>query len=184
MSLWSWWGKNPVNSRKKSSKLTGYSLESLPMYHLGKRCNHCGIHTVPFESKFESKFEPLQIFWQLVPKAITGEHWRFWRQNQWPSSWGRARLAGRASANTGRFQVCGSRCVPRPARLRKVCGHSCDTDSVRESKRFICCVCFGPWRFFMGKEISIDFARPFDRPKPLILMITGLSAVVSKLKKV
>ena len=38
---------------------------------------------------------------------------------------------GRASTNTGRFRVGGSRCGPRPVRLRKTCYHSCDTDSVR-----------------------------------------------------
>ena len=65
---------------------------------------------------------------------------KFWLQNQWPSSWGRAPAqlgrVGRASTNTGRFRVGGSRCGPRPARLRKTCYHSCDTDSVQESTRF------------------------------------------------
>ena len=41
--------------------------------------------------------------------------------------------AGRtARSNTGRFRVGCSRCWPRPARLRKTCYHSCDTDSVGE----------------------------------------------------
>ena len=92
------------------------------------------------EFKFESKFKPLQVIWQSLPKAVPEDNRRFRGQNQWPSSWGRApaRLAqvGRASTNTGRFRVGGSRCGPRPARLRKTCYHSCYTDSVQESKRF------------------------------------------------
>ena len=88
------------------------------------------------EFKFESKFEPLQVIWQSFRRLFqTFDHRRFRRQNQRPSSWGRcpALLAwvGRASTNTGHFRVGGSRCGPRPARLRKTCYHSCDTDSVR-----------------------------------------------------
>ena len=53
-------------------------------------------------------------------------------RNQWQSSWGRdlAQLGrvGRASTNTGRFWVDGSRCEPRPARLRKKCYHSSDAN--------------------------------------------------------
>ena len=92
------------------------------------------------EFKFESKFEPLPVIWQSLPKAVPEDNRRFRGQNQWPSSWGRApaRLAhvGRASTNTGRFRVGDSRCGQRPARLRKTCYHSCDTDSVQESTRF------------------------------------------------
>ena len=63
-------------------------------------------------------------------------------------------LVWRASTNTGCFQVGGSRCWPawpRLARLRKTCYHSCDTDSVRQSKRFKCIVNMGPLRviFFL-----------------------------------
>ena len=76
----------------------------------------------------------------ISPKAVPEGNRRFRGQNQRPSSWGRspALLArvGRASTNTGRFRVGGSRCGPRPARLRKTCYHSCDTDSVQESTRF------------------------------------------------
>ena len=65
---------------------------------------------------------------------------RIWLRNQQPSSWGRAPAqlgrVGLASTNTGRFRVGGSRCGQRQARLRKMCYHSCDTDSVRQSKRF------------------------------------------------
>ena len=99
------------------------------------------------EFKFESKFEPLQVIWQSLPKAVPEDNRRFRGQNQWPSSWGRApaRLAhvGRASTNTGRFRVGDSRCGQRPARLRKTCYHSCDTDSVQELTRFCCFVNFG-----------------------------------------
>ena len=92
------------------------------------------------EFKFESKFEPLQVIWQSLPKAIPEDNRRFWLQNQWQCSWGRAlaqlERVGLARSNTGRFRVGGSRCWPRQARLRKTCYHSCDTDSVRQSKRF------------------------------------------------
>ena len=47
---------------------------------------------------------------------------------------------GRAGTNTSVSELApqlgGSRCRPRPARLRKICCHSCHTDSVQESKRF------------------------------------------------
>ena len=72
--------------------------------------------------------------WQSLPKAIREDNRRMWLQYQWPSAWGRAPAqlgrVGRASANTGRFLVGGSRCGPRPVRLKKTCFHSCDTDSV------------------------------------------------------
>ena len=78
------------------------------------------------------------VIWQSLLKAVREDNQRIWLQNQWPSSWGRALAqlgrVGRASTNTGRFRVGGSRCGPRQARLRKTCYHSCDTDSVRESK--------------------------------------------------
>ena len=97
----------------------------------------------------EFKFEPLPT---ISPKTVPDGNRRFRGQNQRPSSWGRspALLArvGRASTNTGRFRVGGSRCGPRPARLRKTCYHSCDTDSVpvllQESSRFWRFVNFGP----------------------------------------
>ena len=42
------------------------------------------------EFKFESKFEPLQIILQSLLKAIPEDNLRFWLQNQWQSSLGRA----------------------------------------------------------------------------------------------
>ena len=95
------------------------------------------------EFKFESKFKPLLFIWQSLLKSVPednrrfrGQNRRFRGQNQWPSSWGStpARLArvGRASTNTGRFRVGSSRCGPRP----KTYCHSCDTDLVRELRRF------------------------------------------------
>ena len=76
------------------------------------------------------------FIWQSLPE----DNRRFRGQNLWPSCWGRAlaRLArvGQARTNTGRFRVGCSRCGQRPARLRKTYFRSCDTDSVRESKRF------------------------------------------------
>ena len=41
-----------------------------------------------------------------------------------------------ASANIWCFRVCCSRCWQRPARLKKTCYHSFDTDSVQEQIRF------------------------------------------------
>ena len=68
----------------------------------------------------------------ISPKAVPEGNRRFRGQNQRPSSLGRspALLArvGRASTNTGRSRVGGSRCWTRPARLRKTCYHSCYTD--------------------------------------------------------
>ena len=92
------------------------------------------------ELKFESKFEPLLVIWQSLPKTVPEDNRRFRGQNQRPSSWGSALAqfgrVGRASTNVGRFRVGGSLCGPRLARLRKTCYHSCDTNLVRESKRF------------------------------------------------
>ena len=89
------------------------------------------------EFKFQSKFEPLQAIWQSLPKAVQEDNWRFWLQNQWPSSWGSAPaqlgLVGLASTNTGHFLVCCSCCRLLPARLRGKCYHSCDIDSVWKS---------------------------------------------------
>ena len=90
------------------------------------------------EFKFESKFEPLQVIWQSLRKAIPEDNRRFRGQNQLSSSWGHFLAVGRASTNlnTRRFRVGGIRCWPRQARLRKTCYHSCYTDSVQESTRF------------------------------------------------
>ena len=76
----------------------------------------------------------------ISPKAVPEGNRMFRGQNRRPSSWGRSPAVlvrvGRASTNTGRFRVCGSRCRPRPARLRKTCYHSCNTDWVQEPIRF------------------------------------------------
>ena len=75
-------------------------------------------------------------------KAVPESNRRFRGQNQLPSSWGCSpgpallALVGQASTNTGRFQVCCSRCLQRQASLRKTCYHSCYTDSVQDSTRF------------------------------------------------
>ena len=78
--------------------------------------------------------------WQSLPNAIPEDSRRFWLQNQWLSSLGHALAqlgrVGRARSNTGRFWVGDSHCWQRQARLRKTCYHSCDTDSVHESKKF------------------------------------------------
>ena len=78
-------------------------------------------------------------------------------QNQRPSSWGRSPAllgrVGRASTNTGRFPVGGSRCGQRPARLRKPCYHSCYTDSVQDSKKVLMLCKFQAAFFFMWNEI-------------------------------
>ena len=61
------------------------------------------------EIKFESKFEPLPFIWQSLAKAIPEDNRRFWLQNQWQSSWGRAPAqpgAGR-SVPDGRDQTKG-----------------------------------------------------------------------------
>ena len=89
------------------------------------------------EFKFESKFEPLPT--SAGHLAIIPEGY-FRRQSKDLTAKSMAKLlgrrVGRASTNTGRFRVGGSRCGPRPARLRKTHYHSCDTDLVRELKRF------------------------------------------------
>ena len=72
--------------------------------------------------KFESQFEPLPVIWQSL-RRLFHKVIRFRGQNQRPSSSGRSPAplsqVGRASTNTGRFLVGGSRCGPRPARLKK-----------------------------------------------------------------
>ena len=92
------------------------------------------------EFKFESKFEPLQVIWSWLQKAIPEDNRRFWLQNQMPSSQSSApALLGRirpASTNTGRCLIGSSRCRLLPARLKKMCYQSCNIDSVWESTRF------------------------------------------------
>ena len=85
--------------------------------------------------KFESKFEPLPVILQylrrLFHKVIEGLEGKI--HGQAPALLAQV---GRASTNTGRSQVGGSRCGQRPARLRKTCYHSFDTDSVQEPIKF------------------------------------------------
>ena len=125
-----WRSKKNSNSTQFIELYFGVSEQIKPLQPIGQAA----------EFKFESKFEPLPVIWQSLPKAVPEDNRRFRGQNQWPSSWGRApaRLAqvGRASTNTGRFRVGGSRCGPRPARLRKTYYYSCDTYLVRELKGF------------------------------------------------
>ena len=88
------------------------------------------------EFKFESKFEPLPVIWQSLPrlfqKVIEGLEGKINGQalraalRLCPS--GSVRSDGRAQ-NTGRFRVGGSRCGQRPGRLKKTCYQSCDADS-------------------------------------------------------
>ena len=112
------------------------------------------------EFKFESKFEPLQVIWQslrrLCQKTIEGLEGKINGQTLGAAlrlclrgSKGRAQTHG----VSWHFRVGGSRCGPPPARLKKTCYHSCDTDSVQEStsleqgfNAFNCFVDFGPRR--------------------------------------
>ena len=128
-----WHSKSNSNSTQFIELLGGVSEQIKPLQSFGQAA----------EFNFESKFEPLQtseVVWQSLPKTIREDNQRIWLQNQWPSAWGRALAqlgrVERARTNTLRFRVGGSRCWQRQARLRKMCYHSCDTDSVRESKRF------------------------------------------------
>ena len=125
-----WLSKKNSNSTQFIELYFGVSEQIKPLQPIGQAA----------EFKFESKFEPLPVIWQSLPKAVPEDNRRFRGQNQWPSSWGRAPAwlaqVGRASTNTGRFRVSGSRCGPRPARLRKTYYYSCDTDLVRELKGF------------------------------------------------
>ena len=57
------------------------------------------------EFKFESKFEPLQVIWQSLPKAVPEDNRRFRGQNQWPSSWGRAPASVKLHVSIGKYWV-------------------------------------------------------------------------------
>ena len=139
------------------------------------------------EFKFESKFEHPAGHLAILPKAVPEGIRRFRGQNLRPSSWGSSQAllgrVGRASTNTGRFPVGGSRCGQQQARLRKTCYYSCDTDSVQEAKRFQCFVnnvkfgqrrvilisCkFGLWQvifFSCETKFLMELARSCRRPK-------------------
>ena len=98
------------------------------------------------EFKFESKFEPLPVIWQslwrLFQKIIEGLGEKSTAKHL-GASWGRspALLArvGRVSTNTGRFQVCWSRCWLQQAHLRKTCYHLWYWLSSRVNKVLILC---------------------------------------------
>ena len=94
------------------------------------------------ELNFESKFEPLPVIWQSLPKAVPEENRRFWLQNQCLSS---LDLAPAQLGRVGRRSSC---CWQQPARLRKTWCHSFYADSVQEYNKvlmickfraFICC---------------------------------------------
>ena len=117
------------------------------------------------EFKFESKFEPLQVIWQSLPKAIWEDNRRFWLQNlrmakllgtrsgtAWAGRTGEHKH--RAFAGRRRAVAAGrDRLAAAAARLKKTCYHSCDTDLVWESKRFFFFTWFDDdvnWIFFDG----------------------------------
>ena len=124
-----WRSKKNSNCTQFIELCSGVSEQIKPLHPIGQAA----------EFTFESKFEPLPIIWQSLPKAIPRDIREFLLQNQWPSSWSSAPAqlgrVGRASTKTGLFRVGGSRCWQQQAPLRKTCYHSCDTDSVWESKR-------------------------------------------------
>ena len=76
----------------------------------------------------------------ITPEGCSRRQSVVFTSNEWPSSWGSAPaqlgLVGRASTYTGRCQVDGSRWGQLLGRLRQRCYHSCDTNFIRESKRF------------------------------------------------
>ena len=73
-----------------------------------------------------SKFKPLQVIWESIPKTVpegNQSFWLVWMRNPGPSSWSCApaqlRLVGQASINKNCFLICGSLCWPQPAPFRK-----------------------------------------------------------------
>ena len=82
----------------------------------------------------------MPVIWQSLYTAIPEENQSFWLQNQWQSSWGcspaQLGLVRWARSNTGCFQVSSSPWGQWPACLRKMCYHSCNTESFWESKKF------------------------------------------------
>ena len=94
-----------------------------------------------------------------LPKAIPEDNQRFWLKNQWPRSWGRAQAqhwrVGWASTNTLHFWIAWGRSAATLAVL-----------TCLRSKGFSCFVNFGQWWrvFFMGNEISMEFATTCYRP--------------------
>ena len=88
------------------------------------------------EFKFESKFEPLPVIWQSLPKAIPESNRRFWLQIQWQLIG--AALQHSLGGSDGRAAF--------PSRLQSMLAalgslkekryHSCYTDLAWESKSF------------------------------------------------
>ena len=83
-----------------------------------------------------------------------------------------------------KHRVFPSCCWQRPARLRKTCYHSCDADSVQESRRFWCFANFGQQRvnvfFSCEMKILVELAKSCCQPKPrpslrsIFLSVIGL----------
>ena len=122
-----WRSKKNSNSAQFIEIYFGVSEQIKPLQPIG--------HAAEF--KFESKFEPLPN--SAGRLAMTPEDYSR-RQSKDLTAKSMAKLLGPrsctawASTNTGCFRVGGSRCWQRPARLRKMCSHSYDTDSVRSQK--------------------------------------------------
>ena len=88
------------------------------------------------EIKFESKFKPLPVIWQLLPKAIPEENCRFWLQNQWPSSCSSVSAQAPTQGFFESAAVSAGTAWQQQACFRKKCYHSCATDLLLKSKRF------------------------------------------------
>ena len=86
-----WLSKKNSNSTQFIELYFGVSEQIKPLQPIGQAA----------EFKFESKFEPLPVIWQSLPKAVPEDNRRFRGQNQWPSSWGRA-PAGRTGEHKHR----------------------------------------------------------------------------------
>ena len=90
-----WWMKTDINSPLSSISVFSTDLKSTqhslfwdfsaaeqlkPLQPVGQAA----------EFNFESKSKSLQVICKSLPKAIPEDNQRFWLQNQWTSSWGRA----------------------------------------------------------------------------------------------
>ena len=86
-------------STKKKFKLhtihSGISDQMKPLKLVGQAA----------EIKSESKFEPLQVIWISLPKAIPEDNRRFWLQSSVDRALAPLGRVWRASTNTGRFQA-------------------------------------------------------------------------------
>ena len=104
------------------------------------------------EFKFESKFEPLPVIWQSLPKAAI-EAWGLEGKIDGQALGAALRHGLGGSDGRGAFP---SRRQSRQARLRK------------RFKRFLCFVDIGPWRqnfVSLGNEIPMESAKSCCRPK-------------------